>query len=48
MIVYGVISYILIIAMIVGYILVKNWGDKQEKANYDTFQEEHIQPNANQ
>ena len=31
MIVYGVISYILIIAMIVGYFLVKKWGDRQEK-----------------
>lgn len=30
-VVYGVISYILIIAMIVGYVLVKRWGDKEEK-----------------
>jgi hypothetical protein len=29
MIVYGVISYILIIGMFVGYVLVKKWGDKQ-------------------
>lgn len=43
MIVYGVISYILIIAMIVGYFLVKKWGDRQEKVDYDTFQEEKVQ-----
>lgn len=38
MIVYGVISYILIILMIVGYILVKRWGDKQQPQNYSDFQ----------
>ncbi len=30
MIVYGVISYILILAMIVGYFIVKKWGDGKE------------------
>lgn len=48
MIVYGVISYILIIAMIVGYFLVKKWGDKHEKVEYDTFQEEKIQQSPQQ
>lgn len=46
MIVYGVISYILIIAMIVGYFVVKKWGDRQEKVEYDTFQEEKVQQSA--
>ncbi len=40
MIVYGVISYILIIAMLVGYVIVKKWGDKVEKESYDQFQDE--------
>ena len=29
--VYGIISYILIVSMLVGYIFVKRWGDKQEQ-----------------
>lgn len=43
MIVYGVISYILIIVMIVGYFIVKRWGDKKEKEEYDQFQDEKNQ-----
>lgn len=43
MIVYGVISYILILVMIVGYIVIKKWGDKQEAAEYDKFQDEKNQ-----
>jgi hypothetical protein len=43
--VYGIISYILIIAMLVGYVLVKRWGDKEEK-NYDQFRDEN-QANPN-
>jgi hypothetical protein len=43
MIVYGVISYILILAMIVGYFLVKKWGDGKEQP-YDQFKDE-ISPN---
>lgn len=42
MIILGVISYILIIVMIVGYILVKRWGDKKEE-NYGNFQDENNQ-----
>lgn len=43
MIVYGVISYILIIAMFVGYFIVKKWGDGKEE-QYDQFKDE-ISPN---
>lgn len=43
--VYGIISYILIIAMLLGYVLVKRWGDKEEK-NYDQFRDEN-QANQN-
>jgi hypothetical protein len=45
MIVYGVISYILIIAMIVGYILVKRWGDNEEK-KYNDFRDETANKNV--
>lgn len=38
--VYGVISYILIIGMLVGYVLVKRWGDKEEK-KYNEFKDEN-------
>jgi len=37
-VVYGVISYILIIGLIAGYFIVKKWGDSQEEASkYNQF-----------
>lgn len=46
MIVYGLISYIMLIALFVGYFIVKRWGDKQpqpkprDAQNYAEFNEE--------
>jgi hypothetical protein len=44
--VYGIISYILIVGMLVGYVLVKRWGDKEEK-KYNEFKDENQPNNAN-
>jgi F0F1-type ATP synthase assembly protein I len=38
--VYGIISYILIIGMLAGYVIVKRWGDKEEK-KYNEFRDEN-------
>lgn len=37
--VYGIISYILIAGMLVGYVFVKRWGDQQEQ-KYNQFKDE--------
>ena len=48
-VVYGVISYILTIGLIVGYFIVKKWGDRVEASdNYKTLKEEKsLDPSVN-
>jgi uncharacterized protein YneF (UPF0154 family) len=40
MIAYGIISYVLLILLIIGYFVVKKWGDKQiTEGDYGQFNE---------